>query len=107
MECERIPHVSSPIEGGNSSDQVLRRDRQATEPQLRALRKWRVPDDAIAGITRGTASDILTAKTAASYEPATEKQIAALRRDGFEVEDSISKREAGRMLRQTLLDFLR
>jgi superfamily II DNA or RNA helicase len=74
------------------------RDQPATSKQLSALRKWKV--DPPAGMTRGLASDILTATMAASkgYEPATQKQLAALHRLGVAHGDNLSKREAGRLL---------
>lgn len=78
------------------------RSAPATPKQLAALKKWGVnPPE---GVTKGLASDILTATMAASkgFEPATPKQLAALARLGVPHGDTVSKREAGRMLREAM-----
>jgi superfamily II DNA or RNA helicase len=72
------------------------RNQPATDKQIEALRKWKI--DAPPGITKGLASDIMTATLAAKIEPATDRQLAALARLGVVHGGSLSKREAGRLI---------
>lgn len=74
------------------------RNQPATEKQLAALRKWGV--DPPTGMTKGIASDIMTATLAAKIEPATVRQLAALERLGVPHGGNLSKREAGRLIGQ-------
>lgn len=72
------------------------RDQPATDKQLAGLQKWGV--DPPAGMTKGLASDIMTATLAAKIEPATVRQLAALARMGVSHGAHLSKREAGRLI---------
>jgi len=72
------------------------RDQPATPAQLEALRKWKVePPD---GLSKGQASEMLTAAAARTYEPATDKQLNYLRRLGVQIKNNMTKREAGRAI---------
>lgn len=63
-----------------------------TEAQAAILQKNKINID---GMSKGTASDLITQMTAhKKLEPATPKQIAALRRHGVKVPDGLTKREA-------------
>lgn len=73
------------------------RDDAATEPQLEALRRWRMTPPE--GLTRGEASDMLTAAAAKKYEAATPVQINALQRLGVPIPHNLTQGEAGRMIR--------
>lgn len=72
------------------------RDQPATEAQLEALRRWKITPPE--GLTKGQASQMLTAAAARTYEPATEKQVSYLRSLGIEFDENITKREAGRLI---------
>ena len=73
------------------------RDEPASEGQLAALARWKIKVPGT--LTRGEASDILTAKAAAkSSEMATAKQIAFLQRRGIDVPPKLTKQEAGRLI---------
>jgi superfamily II DNA or RNA helicase len=72
------------------------RDQPATPAQLEALRRWNI--DPPPGLTKGQASEMLTAAAARRYEPATHKQIAYLRRLRVKFDKGITKKEAGRLI---------
>lgn len=74
----------------------------ATQAQKEALTKWKIAfhND----ITKGEASDLMTQAAASSWrnEPATAKQMRALRYHGIDFnEQAITKGEASRLLSQT------
>lgn len=76
------------------------RNDPATAQQVRALKRAGVKG--AEGLTRGTASDLLTQiKSKQAATPATPKQIAALRARGLKVSESISRQEAARMFART------
>lgn len=71
------------------------RETGITEAQATILAKNKIKTD---GLTKGTASDLITQMTAhKKMEPATPKQIAALRRHGVKITDGLTKREAMRL----------
>lgn len=72
------------------------RDQPATEAQLKALRAWKI--DPPEGLSKGQASEMLTAAAAKSYDLATPKQVAYLRRLGIPFEEPLSKKAAGRLI---------
>lgn len=70
------------------------RDNGLTEAQEKILHRAKIKTD---GMTRGTASDLITQiQTTKAVEPATAKQISALRRMGVKVTEGLTKREAMR-----------
>lgn len=75
------------------------RDAPATQKQLEALKKWKVPVHS--RITKGEASDLMTRATAGNWrnDPATEKQMRALRYRGLDFDEkTLTKGQAGRLL---------
>lgn len=82
-----------------SSKSARWRDAPATPKQIEALRKWK--KDVPANLTKGQASDLMTAASAGSWrnDPATAKQMRALRYHRIEFNpDTVTKGEAGRLL---------
>lgn len=73
------------------------RDDSASDAQLDALRKWKIEPPA--GLTRGEASDMLTAAAAKKYEPATDGQRTALKKLGVPLPEKLTRGQAGRMIR--------
>lgn len=72
------------------------RDAPVTDGQAKMLKRFGIKT--ITGLTKGTASDLITQKMASqAAEPATEKQVAYLSRMGFETQ-GISKNDARRMI---------
>lgn len=76
------------------------RQQPATERQVEALRRWKVPTRA--GLTKGEAADLLTQAIANDWrhEPATSKQRSALARMGVTCEPTMTKGQARKILSQ-------
>jgi superfamily II DNA or RNA helicase len=81
-----------------NSRQARWRSGPATSNQIEALKRWgvEIPPE----LTKGTASDILSAKkaTAREYEPATPKQLRALKALGVKEIGLLTKGEATRAI---------
>ncbi len=84
-----------------SSRNASWRDTPASDKQLDSLAKWKIKYSP--GITKGDASDLMTAAAAGSWkhDPATAKQMRALRRHSITFDEAtMTKGEAGKLLSQ-------
>ena len=72
------------------------RDQPASEAQIEALRRWKI--NAPNGLSKGQASEMLTAQAAKRFELATPKQVQYLRHLGVATPDGLTKGQAGKLI---------